>query len=137
MGHNPRVELCPKSARKMKKKKKMEDLGKMGFWVFCGKSGENEEMGGRRWVVMAERGRQWDGGGGFVMGYGDGGFALYGATVVWEEWGRNDLKIGPVMAWLECVRTYISAFDHTRAWHMWCKWAQRSSLQGKFERKRA
>jgi hypothetical protein len=32
MGHNPRVELCPKSARKMKKK--MEDLGKMGFRVF-------------------------------------------------------------------------------------------------------
>jgi hypothetical protein len=63
---------------------------------------------------MVERGRQWDGGGGFVMGCGDfgflgrrrdgdGGFALYGATVVWEEWGRNDLKIGPVMARLECV----------------------------------
>jgi hypothetical protein len=118
-------------------KKKMEDLGKMGFRVFCGKSGENEEMGGRRWVVMAERGRRWDGGGGFVMGCGDGGFTLYGATVVWEEWGRNDLKIGPVMARLECVRTYINAFDHTRARRMWCKWAQRSNLQGKFERKRA
>jgi hypothetical protein len=114
----------------------MEDLGKMGFRVFCGKSGENEEMGGRR----------WDGGGGFVMGGGDfgflgrrrdgdGGFSLYGATVVWEEWGRNDLKIGPVMARLECVQPYISAFDRTRAWRMWCKWTQRSNLQGKFERK--
>jgi hypothetical protein len=104
----------------------MEDLGKMGFWVFCGKSGENEEMGGRRWVVMVERGQRWDGGGGFVMGCGDfgflgrrrdedGGFALYGAIVVWEEWGRNDLKIGPVMARLECVRMYISVFNCIRA----------------------
>jgi hypothetical protein len=119
----------------------MEDLGKMGFWVFCGKSGENEEMGGRRWVVMAERGRRWDGGGGFVMGCGDfgflgrrrdgdGGFALYGATVVWEEWGRNDLKIGPVMARLECVRTYISVFDHIRAWRMWCKLGSAFELTG-------
>jgi hypothetical protein len=97
---------------------------------------------------MAERGRQWDGGGGFVMGGGDfgflgrrrdgdSGFSLYGATVVWEEWGRNDLKISPVMARLECVRPYISGFDRTRAWRMWCKWAQHSNLQGKFERKRA
>jgi hypothetical protein len=51
--------------------------------------------------------------------------------------GRNDLKIGPGMAQLECVRTYISAFDRTRAWRMWCKRALRSNLQGKFERKRA
>jgi hypothetical protein len=51
--------------------------------------------------------------------------------------GRNDLKIGPGTAQLECVRTYISAFDRTRAWRMWCKRAQRSNLQGKFDRKRA
>jgi hypothetical protein len=57
MRHNPRVELCPKSARKMKKKWRIGE--KMGFQVFCGKSGENEEMGGRRWVVMVERGRGW------------------------------------------------------------------------------
>jgi hypothetical protein len=32
------------------------------------------------------------------------------------QWcGRNDIKIGPVMARVECVRTYISAFDHTCA----------------------
>jgi hypothetical protein len=65
MGHNPRVELCPKSARKMRKN---GGFGRNGVSGFCGKSGENEEMGGLRWVVMAERGRWWDGGGGFVMG---------------------------------------------------------------------
>jgi hypothetical protein len=37
------------------------------------------------------------------------------------EWGRNDLKIGPVSAQLKYVRTYISAFDRTHAWRMWCK----------------
>jgi hypothetical protein len=31
------------------------------------------------------------------------------------EWGRNDLKIGPVNAQPKCVRMYISAFDRTRA----------------------
>jgi hypothetical protein len=29
--------------------------------------------------------------------------------------GKTDLKIGPGTAQLECVRTYISAFDRTRA----------------------
>jgi uncharacterized membrane protein len=51
--------------------------------------------------------------------------------------GRNDLKIGPGTAQLECVQTYISAFDRTRAWCMWCKRAQCSNLQSKFDRKRA
>jgi hypothetical protein len=53
----------------------------------------------------------------------------------WGKKGRNDLKIGPRTAQLECVRMYIIAFDRTRAWRMWCKRAQRSNLQGKFERK--
>jgi hypothetical protein len=51
--------------------------------------------------------------------------------------GKTDLKIGPGTAQLECVQMYISAFDRTRAWRMWCKQAQRSNLQSKIERKRA
>jgi hypothetical protein len=31
------------------------------------------------------------------------------------EMKKTNLKIGPVKAQLECVRTYISAFDCTRA----------------------
>jgi hypothetical protein len=31
------------------------------------------------------------------------------------EMEKTDLKIGPVKAQPECVRTYISAFDHTSA----------------------
>jgi hypothetical protein len=37
------------------------------------------------------------------------------ATVKWGGMGKIDLKIGPGTAQLECVRTYISAFDRTRA----------------------
>jgi hypothetical protein len=51
--------------------------------------------------------------------------------------GKIDLKIGPGMAQLECVRTSISAFDRTRAKCRWCQRAQRSNLQGKFDPKRA
>jgi hypothetical protein len=72
MGHNPRVELCPKSAKKMKKNGGFGKNGVSGF--FCGKSGENVEMGGRRWRKWPERDRQWYRGGGFVMGGGDFGF---------------------------------------------------------------
>jgi hypothetical protein len=32
-----------------------------------------------------------------------------------ENGGKCDLKIGPEKAQLECVRTYISTFDRTRA----------------------
>jgi uncharacterized membrane protein len=69
-------------------------------------------------------------------GEGEGG-ELYGRRGKMGKKGRNDLKIGPGTAQLECVRTYIIAFDRTRAWRMWCKRAQRLNLQGKFERKRA
>jgi hypothetical protein len=45
----------------------------------------------------------------------EGGEA-YGATGGnGGEMGKTDLKIGPGTAQLECVRTYISAFDRTRA----------------------
>jgi hypothetical protein len=39
MGHNPRVELCPKTTKK-KKRRKIEDFGEMGFRVFVGKNGK-------------------------------------------------------------------------------------------------
>jgi hypothetical protein len=43
--------------------------------------------------------------------------------------GRNsDLKIGHVKVQLECVRTYISAFDRTCAECMCVKWAMRSNV---------
>jgi hypothetical protein len=35
---------------------------------------------------------------------------------------KNDLKIGHMKAQLECVRTYVSAFDRTRAECMCVKW---------------
>jgi hypothetical protein len=72
------------------------------------------------------------------VGNGEGGGE--GCTAEGEDGknkGNSDLKIGPVMAWLECVRMYISAFDRTHARRMWCKRAWRSNLQGKFDRKRA
>jgi hypothetical protein len=40
MGHNPRVDLCPKTTKKLK------IFEKWGFRFFCGKNGENAEMGG-------------------------------------------------------------------------------------------
>jgi hypothetical protein len=73
------------------------------------------------------------------VGNGEGGgegFTAEGENGKKEE-GKSDLKIGLVMAWLECVRMYISAFDRTHASRMWCKRAWRSNLQGKFDRKRA
>jgi hypothetical protein len=72
------------------------------------------------------------------VGNGEGeGERLYSRRRKMGKRGRNDLKIGLGTAQLKCVRTYISAFDRTRAWRMWCKRAQRSNLQGKFDRKRA
>jgi hypothetical protein len=56
MGHNPRMDLCPKS---MKKMKKIEEIWRNGF---SGKNGGKNQMGGRRWVKWPERGRRWDGG---------------------------------------------------------------------------
>jgi hypothetical protein len=88
MGHNPRVDLCPQSIKKMKKK--MKDFEKMGFREKWGESGENEQMGGRRWVKWPERDRRWFGGGGFVVG--DGDFWILGSD--WEE--RMEKKGGEV-----------------------------------------
>jgi hypothetical protein len=59
MGHNPRVDLCPKSIKKMKKK--FRDFREIGFREKWGESGENGVFGGRRWVEMA--------GGGAVGGW--------------------------------------------------------------------
>jgi hypothetical protein len=110
--------------------------GKEKKWVsgYVGEKLEIRVFGGRRWVEMAGSGAVGGGGAWWVWILGS----------VWRRrtekervWGRNDLKIGPISAQLECVRTYICTYDHTRAWCMWCKWAQCSNLQGKFERKRA
>jgi hypothetical protein len=57
-----------------KKKKKGKNGGNYGFRAFCGKNGKIGKNGGRRWMVVAERGRRWHGSGGFVMGGGDFGF---------------------------------------------------------------
>jgi hypothetical protein len=59
----------------------MKDFEKMGFQEKWGESGENEQMGGRRWVKWLERDRRWYGGGGFVVG--DGDFWILGSD--WEE----------------------------------------------------
>jgi hypothetical protein len=40
----------------------------------------------------------------------------------WGKWGKSDLKTGPGTAQLECVRTYRSTFDRTRA-GAWCECA--------------
>jgi hypothetical protein len=71
MEHNPRVDLCPKSVKKWKR---WGESVKNGFRAKNGKSGENEQMGGRRWVKWLERDWWWYEGGGFVMGDGDFGY---------------------------------------------------------------
>jgi hypothetical protein len=75
MGHNPRMELCPKQLRKMKKKKKKKKLKKMGEMGFSGKLGEKwkNRAKGRPAVggMVRERPAVGWGGGGFVMGDGD------------------------------------------------------------------
>jgi hypothetical protein len=43
-GHNPRVELCPKTTKKNEEKLKI--LEKWGFGFFVGKMGKIVEMGG-------------------------------------------------------------------------------------------
>jgi hypothetical protein len=61
-------------------------------------------------------------------------------TVLLKVCGRgrnNDLKIGHVRFQLECVRTYVSAFDYTRAEYICVKCALRSNVQGKFKLMRA
>jgi hypothetical protein len=63
----------PKISKK-KNGKNGGELVKNGFRAFCGKNGKIGKNGGRRLVVVAERGWQWYGGGGFVMGGGDFGF---------------------------------------------------------------
>jgi hypothetical protein len=47
---------------------------------------------------------------------------------------KSDLKIGHVKVQLECVRTYVSAFDRTRVECICGKCALRLNLRGKFER---
>jgi hypothetical protein len=47
-GHNPRMDLCPKSTRK--KMKKNEEFGKNGFSEKKWKKLKNSLMDGRRWV---------------------------------------------------------------------------------------
>jgi hypothetical protein len=53
------------------------------------------------------------------------------------KWGKSDLKTGPGTAQLECIRTYRSMFDRTRALHKWCKWLGVRTYRSKFDRKRA
>jgi hypothetical protein len=79
MGHNPRVDLCPKSIKKMKKK--LRDFGEIGFREKWGESGENGVFGGRRWVEMAGRGAV---GGWEVMG-GGGAWWVWILGSDWEE----------------------------------------------------
>jgi hypothetical protein len=50
---------------------------------------------------------------------------------------NSDLEIGDVRVQLECVRTYIGAFDRTHAKCMCVKWALRSNVQSTVERRRA
>jgi hypothetical protein len=118
---------------------KLGVLGEIGFWNFWRKNGGKEGSGGRRWC---------DGGGG-----NDGWWWVWclevpgrrememeeekKCTVLGGRGRNSDLKIGYVRVQLECVRTYIYAFDRTRAECMCVKWALRSNVQGKFERIRA
>jgi hypothetical protein len=96
-GHNPRVDLCPKS---IKKSKKIEDFGEMGFRVFWGQNGKSGILGGRRWVGMVENGRRWcsvvgevDGWRwvGLILDLGRRGTeeVLGVCTAGWEKWGRG------------------------------------------------
>jgi hypothetical protein len=62
MGHNPRMELCPKQLKKLKK------MGEMGF---SGKLGENGKLA------------KWAAGGGWVdRREADGGVAVVGEVAV-------------------------------------------------------
>jgi hypothetical protein len=61
-GHNPKMDLCPKSTRK--NEKKMKDLEKVGFRRKNEKNRNFGQMDGRWWVGWSERGRRWCCGGG-------------------------------------------------------------------------
>jgi hypothetical protein len=52
MGHNPRVDLCPESIKKIKKKKKLRDFGEIGF-------GKNGEKVGKMGCLVAGGGWKW------------------------------------------------------------------------------
>jgi hypothetical protein len=71
MGHNPRVELCPKSTKK--KKKKNGGLEKIWFSGYVGEKWEIGVYGGRWWGRKA--------GGGAV-----GGWEVMGGGGAWWVW---------------------------------------------------
>jgi hypothetical protein len=71
-GAQSKSGFVPKISKK--KWKRWGELVKNGFWAKNGKSGENEQIGSRRWVKWPDRDRRWYGGGGFVMGDGDFGY---------------------------------------------------------------
>jgi hypothetical protein len=78
MGHNPRVDLCPKSIKKMKKN---GEIWRNGVSGKMGEMREIGEIGGRRWVEMA--------GGGAV-----GGWEVMGGGGAWWVW-----ILGSVWRW--------------------------------------
>jgi hypothetical protein len=69
MGHNPRMDLCPKSKKKMKKN---EEFGRNGFWV---------EDGGKI--------KSWPNGRPAV-----GGLTGERPAVVLRWWGRRLVAVG-------------------------------------------
>jgi hypothetical protein len=107
----------------------LRDFKEIGFQEKWGESGENGMFGGRRWVEVASGGAVggWEvmGGGGawwvWILGSDleekmeKKGGEVYGRYKEMRGMGKIDLKMGPGMAQLECVRTSISAFDRTRA----------------------
>jgi hypothetical protein len=77
------VDLCPKIAKT--NEKNGGDLKKLGFGFFCGKNGKMGGNGGRRWVVMVERGRRWYGG----WWGSDGWWWVWILGIDWEEENRE------------------------------------------------
>jgi hypothetical protein len=121
------VDLCPKTTKKNEEKLKILEKWVFGFlwgktvnggqwWPAVGYNGGERPAVGRGWWVcngwrwvrriwMFGRRRDGDKGKNTVLRYNEMG----------KNGKKNDLKIGPEKAQLECVRMYISTFDRTRA----------------------
>jgi hypothetical protein len=121
MGAQSKSGFVPKNYKNNEEKLKILEKWVFGFlWGKRGNGGGGGRGNGRerpavlgggsdgwRWCVVGLDFRERT-----EKGRGEGCTA---ATGKWVGIGKNDLKIGPVKAQLECVRTYIRAFDRTRA----------------------
>jgi hypothetical protein len=88
MGHNPRVDLCLKTAKK--NEKIWKNLKKLGFGFFVGKMGKNTKMGGSGGAWWGRRAGGGAVGGGEVMG----GSRAWWVWILGSDWRRRTVKEG-------------------------------------------